>query len=435
MGDENKALLTVEALADVAADEDKLFRDGYVKGSSKFIKECATPMTIAIQGNGGTGKTSLFNLIEAELRAEAEFEEDDPDERKYCEDIIGVAFIDIGQQSVANPNVNPFDILLLGVLSKMTGYDLSSAENISEITSVVSQIVGMVVDGGEKTEDDSILGSILSALFGSEDDSKAGSKAESKDNFVRSEDIAAFRNALVETLQQYAEEAGKSRDSRFVVFVDGLDRIRPEAVVDLLGNIKAYLDCPRCVYVLAVDEKIVYDGIKKKLGDKVEEERKKLFYDTLVQVPIRIPISAYNLDKYVEDLFRGEKDISGEFVEVINTLVIEPTPRLIKRCINMTHLYWSIFGGSSSADGGTLAMLFAAVILKDASDQGFNAVANCAKGDEAHFAENLKAVLDSSDFGNGINWARIPTLWCGKGDVDEDVAKRSEFLSWARKLR
>lgn len=438
MDDENKALPTVETLADIATDEDKLFRDGYVKGASKFIKECATPMTIAVQGNAGTGKTSLFNLIEMGLRAEPELEEDDdPDERWYCEDIIGVATIDVGQQSVANPDAKPFDILFLAVLSKITGYDSSAADTVSGIASVASQVVGMVAsDNGnnedaEGAEDDSILGSIFGALFNSEDDSKS----EPKDNFIRSEDIDAFQSALVETLQQSAEDNDKSADSRFVVFVDGLDRISPEAVVDLLGRIKIYLECPRCVYVIAVDEKMVFDGVKKKLGDKVEEERKKLFYDTLIQVPLRIPTSAYNLNKYVEDFLRGEKELSDEFVKVINTLLIEPTPRLIKRCINTTHLYWSVFGASKSADDGSLAMLFAAVIVKDASDQGFNAIANCAQGDEAHFAENLKATLASSDFNNGINWALLPALWGGEEGANVDAAKRSAFLSWVRKLR
>ena len=51
MADTNEALPTVQALADVAANENKLFREGFVEGVSEFIKECPTPMTIAIQGD------------------------------------------------------------------------------------------------------------------------------------------------------------------------------------------------------------------------------------------------------------------------------------------------------------------------------------------------------------------------------------------------
>ena len=88
MGNESEALSTTQALADIATDDDKLFHDGYVKGISEFIKTCATPMTIAIQGDWGSGKTSLMNLIEAEFRAKIKNTEDDSSQKKkYCMEI------------------------------------------------------------------------------------------------------------------------------------------------------------------------------------------------------------------------------------------------------------------------------------------------------------------------------------------------------------
>ena len=89
MADENGALSASRGLADVATDKDKLFRDGYIKGIAEFIKGCATPMTIAIQGDWGAGKTSLINLIDMELRARPESPQDyDPDVWRYCSDTL-----------------------------------------------------------------------------------------------------------------------------------------------------------------------------------------------------------------------------------------------------------------------------------------------------------------------------------------------------------
>ena len=40
----------------------------YIKGLSTFIKTCDTPMTISIQGDWGSGKTSMMNMIKEEIK-------------------------------------------------------------------------------------------------------------------------------------------------------------------------------------------------------------------------------------------------------------------------------------------------------------------------------------------------------------------------------
>ena len=56
-----------------SSDQDAFGMKSYVESLSEFIKECRTPMTIAIQGAWGTGKTSLMQLVEEKL---------DPDDKK-----------------------------------------------------------------------------------------------------------------------------------------------------------------------------------------------------------------------------------------------------------------------------------------------------------------------------------------------------------------
>ena len=41
-------------------NEDCLDTRKYVNGLVKFVKECSTPMSIALQGDWGTGKTSFI---------------------------------------------------------------------------------------------------------------------------------------------------------------------------------------------------------------------------------------------------------------------------------------------------------------------------------------------------------------------------------------
>ena len=431
MANENETVQTIHALADIATEENKLFSESLVKGVSEFVKECATPMTIAVQGDWGAGKTSFVNLIERELRAESESEGGDaPKESKYSEEIINVVIFDVWQQYVANSRINLFEKLFSEMISKLSGSGLETMQKVSEFASAASPLLDAMAEG-DNHEDDSILGSILNSLFGTE----KGSKAETGNETTTYEELESLRNLFAEALGQSAAENGKSENSRFVVFVDGLDHINPEAAIDFMEQIKAYIDSPRCVFVLAVDERTVIDGTQKRLGDKVDDRRRKLFFEKLVQVPLRIPTSAYNLEKNLKDLLKDEKELSGEFAKVIDALLDGPTPRSIKRYINTTYLYRSVFGGSENAGEDSLAMLFAATIVEIESKQGFDALVKCAQADEAHFDENLETVLNSLDVADGINWTNLPALWRNDKSGEINAAKRSAFLSWVRKLR
>ena len=48
-------------------NEDAFGVQQYIAGLNEFIMECYTPMTIAIQGDWGSGKTSMMNMIREQL--------------------------------------------------------------------------------------------------------------------------------------------------------------------------------------------------------------------------------------------------------------------------------------------------------------------------------------------------------------------------------
>ena len=48
-------------------NEDAFGVQQYITGLNDFIMECYTPMTIAIQGDWGSGKTSMMNMIREQL--------------------------------------------------------------------------------------------------------------------------------------------------------------------------------------------------------------------------------------------------------------------------------------------------------------------------------------------------------------------------------
>ena len=60
----------IRSVSDLASKEDWLGMTNHYKGITKFIERCDTPMTIAIQGDWGIGKTSAMENIQERLRAE-----------------------------------------------------------------------------------------------------------------------------------------------------------------------------------------------------------------------------------------------------------------------------------------------------------------------------------------------------------------------------
>ncbi len=57
-------------ISDLASNEDWLGMEGYYTGISKFIERCEAPMTIAVQGDWGVGKTTAMINVQKKLKAD-----------------------------------------------------------------------------------------------------------------------------------------------------------------------------------------------------------------------------------------------------------------------------------------------------------------------------------------------------------------------------
>ena len=57
-------------LTDEKTETDLLHIEQYVKSCASFIMNCKTPMSIAVLGSWGTGKSSFMEMVKAELGKE-----------------------------------------------------------------------------------------------------------------------------------------------------------------------------------------------------------------------------------------------------------------------------------------------------------------------------------------------------------------------------
>lgn len=72
----------------------------------------------------------------------------------------------------------------------------------------------------------------------------------------------------------------------------------------MLEVLKLFLDCDRCVFVLAVDYEVVTLGIKQKFGNDVSKEKGRSFFDKIIQLPFKVPVANYDIHKYVRDMMQ-----------------------------------------------------------------------------------------------------------------------------------
>ena len=143
---------------------------------------------------------------------------------------------------------------------------------------------------------------------------KASEGAESTVNELNQSDpsisIENLKKTFTDCITKKLEERNIDKEKgRVVIFIDDLDRLNPGKAVELLEVLKLFLDCKNCVFVLAIDYDVVCRGVDIKYGsladDKAEStEKGKSFFDKIIQVPFKMPIARYNIQKYVANCFK-----------------------------------------------------------------------------------------------------------------------------------
>ena len=320
---------------------DQLDTRPYAVGLARFVQVCETPLTIGIQGEWGSGKTSLMRIVKHELeKTESPLLIHWFDTWQYGalgdDDTLGLQLLidlttSIGKVLSENAAAMRTTTKLLGVLTTMSQLAKQSARVVGTATAagVTNYITGGLVDGG------TLVGGLLN-------------QGESE-----RPQIGTLRDGFQRLVEHFVEQANVET-ARVVVFVDDLDRIRPGRAVALLEVLKNFLEVPHCVFVIACDYDVVREGVRERLGI---DDRAKVdaFFEKLFQVPFQMPVDSYTntkfLQSYVEGLLssrltgswksKRRHDLAMAVTHRVNTAVtiaIGTNPRVIKRFFNVSDL-------------------------------------------------------------------------------------------------
>lgn len=303
MGKENTKGMGITDMPCTSEEEDLLEISKYVKGLGKFIRECQTPMSIAIQGDWGTGKTSTLNLLKKNLEADKDtngikcvFFNTWQYSQFNMEDSLYVSFVhNLVKQCGGNDEILR-TVAAFGKLAFFKAVDWRFGTNASEI-----------LDGFEKAKKDQM--------------------------------------ESVSKLQEDFAKLVKKTGKRLVIFIDDLDRLNPEVAVELLEIIKLFVNVENSIFVLAIDYEVVVKGVRKKYGENLSEEKCRNFFDKIIQLPFKMPVERYNLTELVRKAVQEQTHMTDECVNIVAEFISDvmgTNPRTFKRLVNAFFLINSV---------------------------------------------------------------------------------------------
>jgi hypothetical protein len=286
--------------------------------------ETGTPMTIGIFGDWGSGKTSAMKWLEGRLQ-----EWNKKSARKKGSTTVHTAWFypwkydskeDVWRGLIAEAVI----ACLKSEENSFEGF-LSAAKDLGGFLggSFIDLLSGVKLGVGKVGEID------LQSL---------------KDIRARAGDYVGPQNAYLnefETALQGWITKTLGDDERMVIFIDDLDRCLPEITLQVLEALKLYLNIPKLIFVVGVDENVVNALVQKHYESHgLSEEKSRNYLAKMFQVEVRLAPRETEIAGFLDALLARSsawKEIQDETArDVFRTIIHRLTARRLKT--------WSPFG-------------------------------------------------------------------------------------------
>ena len=316
-----------------AGAPDLLGVDDYMHSLIKFIVTCNMPTTIAVQGEWGSGKTSMLNQIRHEL-CETGLNENLDKELPY----YGI-WVNTWQYSIMKTREETLMAIISGLTNEISRIIKRKHESQSKaVLSKVTSFFGKVAKAGAKVAVSNIglEGDVVDGFFDGEDESV---------------DLLNFKNSLQDAIAECLRLDKKQGNNNrgFIFFIDDLDRIDPPVAVEILELIKNIFEVDNCIFVLAIDYEVVVKGLIPKFGPLTEKNEREFrsFFDKIIQLPFSMPVAMYDVNHfllqsledigYIDEKFAANETLKDKLTDFA-MLSVGTNPRSLKRLINTLSL-------------------------------------------------------------------------------------------------
>ena len=252
------ATISIKDKPILASQEDLLNINKYAQALVHFILNSDTPITIGLQGEWGTGKTSMMYLLKEELQA----------------------------KSVATSWVNTWEYSMFRGVKETTPAILNGL-----LTSLKESCGSQWTLGNDSEKKMKKIGKFFGNLINQVAvnqvglDVKDALNATVEESAVLRAEIAEIKKDIADVIDQLVNDS-KNPFQRVVFFVDDLDRIQPSDAVEVLESLKNIFDMNHCIFILAIDYEVVVKGLEGKFGPKTDANEREFrsFFDKIIQV-------------------------------------------------------------------------------------------------------------------------------------------------------
>jgi KAP family P-loop domain len=326
-----------------------------------ILRHCKTrcPITVAIYGDWGTGKTSAMRWLESQLREWNTLDSRDRFDHPY---VYPVWFDPWRFQT----REEVWRGIIAEVILALFRVETLRRENF----------VPQMIEAAKKFG--TFLGKgFLHALAGLDIKIKAGVKETGAELGIKGEMFRgiydevdrtirpekAYLNQFEETLRSWIQSSIKGDrqqkyPARVALFIDDLDRCSPDVTLEVLEAIKLYLNIEPLIFVVALDRNIVDAIVRKHYVEKgLSPTKSEQYLDKIFQVEIQIAPSEQQMEEFLTSQITALDSATGHYwskmlapshkqvLEKCIRRIAKENPREIKRLLNS-----SLLRGRAAAD-------------------------------------------------------------------------------------
>lgn len=286
-------------------NDDKLEIQSYIDALAQVITTTRTPMTISIQGDWGSGKTSFVKMVLEQ----------------------------VGKTS----NKSKFSIIEFNTW-EYSKFEMEDVLPTTLVCKIAEEIIGKIE--GKNSDYSKVFDGLKKTvfLFANTALSYASSGKGMKELMESPEKTPV--DLVLELKNELEAKIAKS-NKEFIIFIDDLDRLPPLKALEVLETLQLFLHIKNCVFILAVDYEVVSLGYKQKMGsENYPDWKSKNFFDKIIQLPFTIPnpqgTHGY-LKKLLTDINFSDRNFNDDFINTLTDIVnnsIQFNPRNLKRLMN-----------------------------------------------------------------------------------------------------